>query len=72
MDFSDHNQFAKTSGGPNLAQNEYTTQDQPGFESLVVSIQNQGNQYLLLVKNKYVENSQVIGSCFYQATLTKK
>ena len=63
--------YAKTTGDANLAQNESFSGGRQTSEQLIISIQHQGDQYLLKVRENDNRASQTFGACFYQATLTK-
>jgi hypothetical protein len=74
MDFTDQYEYAKTTGDSSFVQNEYSAVEDINFghQPLVVSIENKGNQYVLIVRDSLIKSSQVLASCFYQAMLVKK
>ncbi|MBO9666521.1 MAG: hypothetical protein J7501_06865 [Bdellovibrio sp.] len=76
MDFNDltsnSGSYAKTTGGTDFAQNEWTSVSGDNSTPLFVSIQKDGNQYILKMTESYIEKGNNVGSCYYQATLIKK
>ena len=63
---------AKTTGDANAAQNESFSAWNHSSDDLIISIQHQGSQYALTVRETSVDESKAPGVCFYQATLTKQ
>lgn len=63
--------YAKTSGDSNFAQNEFTSWDVHSSAPLVVSIQRDGGNYRLRMKESQVDNGQLKAACSYEATLIK-
>jgi hypothetical protein len=74
-DFGNGGSYAKTTGDANKAVSEYTawgrSSDVNDSTPLIVSIQKNGNQFVLNVSESYIRNSVTVSNCSYVANLSK-